>query len=500
MKNTFSLDEKKEYLIYGAGGGGLKLVPVFKKRGYCLKGFIDKRADSLREVCGKKVWNLDTLSELQGEAENIVIIITIKNVFEHTNIAEELKKIGFDQCVYKPLSILQGYEDVELKKISKAHDAFLINIEIPDVQILSKVEKDYEIVLKDSFFISSQQKNIVAWLPLELLFNYKDSDVYAQMSMATYFPLKNLYKMFLGEKVSNESEILEDFFCYCNEWAYRNNIAVTQELRQRWIESRYEAFTQMQEIADYDFDFFCRSAPEVERNINGSFNLVCSGRNRVVFLEAKGYRHIPVKMSDDNYQKWINKNVMDEVIQYMKKYNIRKTYAPVSHPYFKNFQARHVDYYRLVCFPIAEYIIQWIYREARKIIDDERNYITDSVQLEKLKKECLILCDLEDEGACSRYLKMCGFSVIRKTKADTLGGLFDKLLYQDVCEWETQKVKVVIADKIHSNDNWDAEKMIYIVKGTGSFRDSYELETVLSRIFEVDGIRAVNVYKRREDG
>ena len=59
---------------------------------------------------------------------------------------------------------------------------------------------------------------------------------------------------------------------------------------------------------------------------------------------------------------------------------------------------------------------------------------------------------------------------------------------------------MVIADKIHSNDNWDAEKMIYIVKGTGSFRDSYELETVLSRIFEVDGIRAVNVYKRREDG
>lgn len=495
MKKMFSLDEKKEYLIYGAGGGGIKLVPVFKEKGYFLKGFIDKRAASLGEVCGKKVWNLDTLDELQDESENIVIIITIKNVFEHTNIAEELAGRGFDQCIYKPLPLLKGYEDVELEKINKVHDDLLINIEIPDVQLLPKVTIDYEEVLKDSFLISSQKRNIVTWLPLELLFNYKESDAYAQISMATYFPLSNLYKMFLGEKGINENETLEEFFCYCNEWAYRNKIKVTCELKQRWIASRYEAFMQMQELVDYDFDFFYRSAPEVERNVDGSFNLVCSGRNRVAFLEAKGYRHIPVKMSNDNYEKWINKSVMDRVLQYMRKYNIRKTYAPVPHPYFKMFPAKHVDYYRLVCFPIAKYITQWIYREARKSIGN--NYIIDPVQLEKLKKECLILCDLEDEGACSRYLKMCGFKVVRKTKVDTFGELLDKLLYQEVCVWKQQKVKMVIADKVNNNDNWNIEKMIYIVKCTESFSDDYELENMLSQIFDINGMKYVNVYVRR---
>lgn len=498
MQKTFSLDMKKEYLIYGAGGCGLKLINVFKKKGYCLRGFIDKRAASLDTVCGEKVWSLDTLSELREEAENIVIIITIKNVFEHTNIAMELAQIGFDQCIYKPLPILQGYKDKELEKISKAHDIFLISVDIPDNQILSKVRNDNKIRIKDNFIITKQEQEVLTWVPLELLFNYKESDPYKQISMAAFFPLSNLYKLFLGGSMMNERKILDDFFCYCNEWAYRNNITVTKELKQRWIASRHEAFTQMQELVDYDFDFFFRAAPEVERNVDGGFNLICSGRNRVVFLEAKGYRHIPVKMSKDNYKKWINKDVMDEVLRYMTKNHIRKTYAPVPHPYFKTIPSKYVDYYRLVCFPIAKYITQWIFREAR--INVDKICILDQDKLEKLKQEYLILCDLEDEGACSRYLNMCGFNVVRKRKTDTVVDLFDKLFYQEIHVWQQQKVKLVITDKLNNNVDQCVTKIIFIADDTTLLETDFEFENVLSQFFEFNGMKYINVYMRRGDG
>ena len=98
MKKGFWLNKEKKYLIYGAGGGGLKLIKVLKEKG-CLKGFIDKRAAALGDVRGEKVWDLNTLKELLPEAENIVIILTTKNVFEHTDIAHELAAMGFDQCI-----------------------------------------------------------------------------------------------------------------------------------------------------------------------------------------------------------------------------------------------------------------------------------------------------------------------------------------------------------------------------------------------------------------
>ena len=112
--NYFNLDSTKEYMLYGAGGGGLKLIQVFDEKGYRLRGFIDQRAAEMGDVRGRAVWNLETLKELENEAENIVIIITTKNVFEHDNIVQELSARGFRQCIYKPLPVLKGCGDEEL--------------------------------------------------------------------------------------------------------------------------------------------------------------------------------------------------------------------------------------------------------------------------------------------------------------------------------------------------------------------------------------------------
>ena len=139
MEDNFVLDKEKEYLVYGVGGNGLLISQRLEELGYQLKGFIDKRADSLGTVRDKPVWNLDTLEDLKAEADRIIIIISIKNVFGHSDIADELARRGFRQCIYKPMPVLKGYSDEKLEEISKAHDALFIEGNVPGQTALSRV-------------------------------------------------------------------------------------------------------------------------------------------------------------------------------------------------------------------------------------------------------------------------------------------------------------------------------------------------------------------------
>lgn len=167
--------------------------------------------------------------------------------------------MGFDQCIYKPLPILKGYSDNELEKISMAHDVFLVDIDFPKKQVLAKVNLNYKMQYKDSLIISQNAENeVLTWMPLELIFNYKKADVYEDLSMAAFFPLVNLYRLFLGNVNRKERDVLDDFYRYASEWAYSNQIEITEELKASWVESRWEAFAHMQEISDYDFDFFAK--------------------------------------------------------------------------------------------------------------------------------------------------------------------------------------------------------------------------------------------------
>lgn len=508
MKKGFWLNKEKKYLIYGAGGGGLKLIKVLKEKG-CLKGFIDKRAAALGDVRGEKVWDLNTLKELLPEAENIVIILTTKNVFEHTDIAHELAAMGFDQCIYKPLPILKGYSDNELEKISMAHDVFLVDIDFPKKQVLAKVNLNYKMQYKDSLIISQNAENeVLTWMPLELIFNYKKADVYEDLSMAAFFPLVSLYRLFLGNVNRKERDVLDDFYRYASEWAYSNQIEITEELKASWVESRWEAFAHMQEISDYDFDFFLRNAPLVEAGDKSKFYMVQSGRNRVVFLVAKGYRHIPVRLQVEDYEHWINKEIFSLIKDYMEKEHVIKTTAPVPHPYFKDIVAENVDYNQLVLFPISEYLIYNAFSQAKRSVN--RYNLTDREILKQAREHDFILCDLEDEGACSRYLSACGFNVSRvEREGNKFTILLDKLFYQNVKETDGQSFQnynVLILDHSFQNKKLIEKSRIKSIicidakKEILNFLEEfgYTCVNTLSKIYCRDRSKMVQVYIREK--
>lgn len=500
----FVLDEGKEYLIYGAGGNGFNVSQLLEKRGYCVKGFIDKRAESLGSVHGKSVWNLEDLEELKAEANKIVVIIAIKNVFAHSDIASELAERGLSQCIYKPLPILKGYSDGALETISRAHDIFFIDGDIPAKQTtFPKVSQSCRMYYKDRLLIEQNNGEVLAWMPLELLFNYQESDAYEKLNMAAFFPLNDLYRLFLSTAEEETDHILDNFYCYASEWAARQQIIVDEELKKSWIESRKAAFDQMQENFDYDSDFFCRSAPQAKMKDLGRFYLTCSGRNRVVFLSAKGYGHVPIRLDLKDYEKWLHKSVFIEIQKYIEDNHITKFFAPIAHPYLKDMPAENVNYYQLVCFPVVRYLFRWIYDRARK---KEQGYcIADKYTAHSLINGCNILCDVNDSGAFSRYLDRCGFHVYRESKDDELTIFLDKLFYQNIkraAQHNGEQYTVLFTDnrmRVVSN-NFDkyAELIIYIEAngGNGDGYEGYVFEKTLSSFFRIDGMTRINVYKK----
>lgn len=509
MGAFFYPDIENEYLIYGAGGDGLKLLSRMKEHGYRLKGFIDKRAAVLKTVQGEKVWDMETVKELRREAENLVVIITTKNVFNHSEIANSLAELGLTQCIYKPLPILQGYFDEELNKINRAHDAFLSKADIAETQKLIKVQKNNKICIRDKFYISGNEQEVVTWLPLELLFNYRESDAYQNLSMAAVFPLVNLYRIFIDGRMVNREDVLQDFYSFSSEWAFQNQVKVTEELRSSWIESRKQIFDQMQESVDYDKDFFIRNAPYVCRGAEGRFHMCSSGRNRVVFQVAKGGRHVPVRMSREDYEKWLHRDVLAKICQYIEKKRGKKVFAPIGHPYLKDIQVENVDYYRLVCFPVGKYLTESMYRRARRMRDGYD--ITDQKKLAFERQRSVILCSLDDEGTCSRYLSRCGFRVKRCNgeKNSEFTHLLDVLFYQEISDREginqNELVTMITDDIVRlekdiKTENNKVEQIICVgfMDGQAQFLEKYGYysKCLLTCYFHMVGMKQVIVYRR----
>lgn len=508
METFFCPSREKEYLLYGAGGDGLKLLSGMSENGYHLKGFIDQRASALKTVRGAKVWDMETVKELCSESESLVVIITTKNVFDHSEIAGRLAELGFTQCIYKPLPILKGYADEELEKISRAHDDFLNSAEVDGKQKLMRARDNYKVYTRDRFYISEKEQEVLAWCPLELLFNYREGDVYQNLGMAVFFPLVNLYRLFLDGQAVTGEETLADFYSYSSEWAFRNRVSVTEDLKASWLASRKQIFDEMEESADYDKDFLSRNAPYVCWE-EGRFHMCSSGRNRVVFQAAKGARHVPVRMSREDYEKWLHKDVLENICHYMETGQKKKVFAPIGHPYLKDIQAENVGYYRSVCFPIGEYLTKSLYRQVRKM--QEGYEITDQKEMDFEKHNNVIFCDLEDEGACSRYLSMCGFRVKRGSeKGDSeFTALLDELFYRDLFDTEDvnqNEIVTVITDnptcleeKVKAGNN-QIEQIICV-----GFKESqtkaletygYYHKSILASTFHTNGLKQVIVYEK----
>ena len=204
-------------------------------------------------------------------------------------------------------------------------------------------------------------------------------------------------------------------------------------------------------MVEVDIDFFKRNCPQVKLE-EGKFYLASSGRNRVSFLIAKGFKYVPVRMSEKDYLEWSNLQFVSKAEKYITDNNVDSFFAPFPNPYLVDFSFDFVDYQRLFLWPIANEIMKQIYKENR--IEEENLIITNFDGVEKSKLNVQIDCYLQDEDIASHYFESIGFST------DTYGDrekryLVVDSLYQgekDILKRNYIKVFFLKREKNHINE------------------------------------------------
>ncbi len=365
MSNIKGLEDYN-ILIYGTGGNGRILFHKLIRDEFNVLGFIDKRAEEIGLLEGKKVYNPQTDLKFLKEKEKIVIIITIKNVFAHMKITKELFDIGFSHIIFKSLNVLHDVADKKEKEIDaiyetvvearKTNEAIPFGIYVPE---LDKIE----IKLKDRLYIKEKDDLVYAWCPVELLFNYKDAQLFAKVNMALFFPIVELYKAFLGNEAVCIKECLDNFYVYAGEWVVKNNEQYRDSLKKSLLESRYSVFKEMQKLFETQNDFFIDNAPHVERGDKNRFYMSSSGRNRVSFLIAKGYRYVPVKMNKKDYIGWCDLSHVEQFYNSFEK-EYKDYFAPYPNPYLVDLNYEFIDYQKLFLQHIANDLTKKAYIDS----------------------------------------------------------------------------------------------------------------------------------------
>ena len=116
----FLIDKDSKFIIYGAATTGAILYHNLKESGYKIIAFVDKRADEIDSYLELPVWNLRQAEKYFGTCDDVIVIIAIKNVFEHEKIAKTIWNLGCNKIIFRPSSVIEGRgktEDLNLNVI-----------------------------------------------------------------------------------------------------------------------------------------------------------------------------------------------------------------------------------------------------------------------------------------------------------------------------------------------------------------------------------------------
>ena len=115
-----SLDS--QFIIYGASVRGKEYYKIIVQNNMKVLAFIDKDASKIQYVNNIPVYELMDLEQIPISKQEVILVISISNVFEHYDLAEKLNNMGFCYIVYKELSDRTIYG----KKINQLFQAISI--------------------------------------------------------------------------------------------------------------------------------------------------------------------------------------------------------------------------------------------------------------------------------------------------------------------------------------------------------------------------------------
>ena len=359
-----SLDS--QFIIYGASVRGKEYYKIIVQNNMKVLAFIDKDASKIQYVNNIPVYELMDLEQIPISKQEVILVISISNVFEHYDLAEKLNNMGFCYIVYKELSDRTIYG----KKINQLFQAISIpfqkiglkGLELPMFRMKGKSLVEEE---KNPFVIKPVPVDLLFGLSKEFYLsvaekkNEKIIELVPDKNILYFTINKDMMRFFLQSV--NEKE----WNTYIQLYFEQRNCMIKDELinpenEERHLQDRYYIFQNMEVLYNTNIDFYNDNPVEVEWNVKGYFNIQ-DGNNRAAFLLAKGRNMIPCRMSYKEYKLWLNEEKLQAVENCINQ--IGTVQYPISNPYFLNRVSKSMPF----CYLKLRKIGEWLYKNNIQI-------------------------------------------------------------------------------------------------------------------------------------
>ena len=396
MNQTFSLDTSVPVALYGAATIGTLLYKKYKEWKLNVVAFLDKRADEIESFIGLPCYSVE--NDILDK-QNVVVIVAVKNVFEHSRIATKLQKSGYKRIIYRPYNSLNDNGSPEENCLNGIYshitedaffDAALYKV-VPFVDALASIP------LKERGVIKKENGNVTFYLPVTMLFkDKKGAELERQHSILCLKPHVNFAKFIIG----NGGEV-ESLLNYCIVEANKmQTIKVTDAWKKNVIANQSEIYLDMLHKLNLEPDFFINKSVNVIWNDERKYFNLNSGKHRASFLCAAGLNYIPVSCSEADYKKYL---AAIDISATQKKINSMFDDGlsyPVENPFFFDSSRYGEQFWFLLVRAVAGRIMEWYYDNG-KILKGLKVYWSIS-KTEFLENFLIrIGCRLEKESTAS---------------------------------------------------------------------------------------------------
>lgn len=296
--DKYIVDEKTRVFLHGAGSLGSLVGKYLIESGFQICGYIDQRAEEIHTLHGLPCYAKKDI-EAAADKKSDVILVVVKDVFEHERIKEAWLQAGFRRIIYKPMPVIDGKGSEGEREISGIYDSIVVRraefpLKVPQAESIQP-DSSNSISLED-------ETSCVAYIPSEIVYtnrNRSEEANWGDVNIHAFVPHLLLFSRFSNDPVGD----IGPYLAFCERSAVKNHVKITAAWKRNVLRNRHNVYMQMQQYLSVDSGFFIRNAPEAEWNESGYFNLK-SGKHRSAFLASKKMPYIPCRISKADFKSW----------------------------------------------------------------------------------------------------------------------------------------------------------------------------------------------------
>lgn len=325
----YDIGKENEILIYGAGGLGRSMCKKLLEQGFRVLGYIDKNANI---ICENSVYSIDeSITRVSGKIDRVTVIICIHNALLHSDIAEELYHAGYNNILFIPFD--EKFNIKHRRTMEERYSYFADEIydnlyDIPQYSTMLK----YSLSINDGV-ISRNQNKITVWMDISSIYTNvelkkrgnEQTQKYGGVVIPALRPYINMFKYC----ASGYGDIEE----YCIAFkSVQNTLDIMDKME--FINDRLKLFKKLRAELDKGMEYFINSAAELKWDDEKHLFSVVEGHHRLIFLYLQHHRIVPVKISNSDFEKWVNKELFNKIKNLFLEKQIIKWHTPLNHPGF----------------------------------------------------------------------------------------------------------------------------------------------------------------------